>query len=72
MAELWEKHIHDRLNDLENYLLDKYKREHPKKEIDYAAYEKEFRQRFRNAMHELPLLVTQATSRLNLYRGKGG
>lgn len=71
MAELWEKHIHDRLKDLENYLLEKYKKEHPKKEMDYAAYEKEFRQRFRNAMHALPLLVTQATSRLKLYRGKG-
>lgn len=71
MAELWEKHIHDRLKDLENYLLEKYRKEHPKKEIDYAAYEKEFRQRFRNAMHELPLLVAQATSHLKLYRGKG-
>jgi transposase len=71
MAELWEKHIHGRLNDLENYLLEKYKKEHPKKEINYAAYEKDFRQRFRNAMHELPLLVTQATFRLRLYRGKG-
>jgi len=71
MAELWEKHIHDKLNDLENYLLDKYKKDHPKKEIDYAEYEKEFRQRFRNAMGELPLLVKKAASGLRLYRGKG-
>ena len=71
MTQIWEKHIHDRLNDLENFLLEKYKKEHPEKEIDYATYEKEFRQRFRNAMHELPLLVKAATSGLRLYRGKG-
>ena len=71
MTLIREKHIHDRLNDLENYLLEKYKKEHPKKEIDYAAYEQGFRQRFRNAMRELPLLVATATSKLRLYRGKG-
>lgn len=71
MAELWEKHIHDKLNDLENFLLDKYKKDHPKKEIDYAEYEKAFRQRFRNAMIELPLLVKKAASSLRFYRGKG-
>lgn len=70
MAIVWEKHIHNRLNDLENYLLEKYKKEHPKKEIDYAKYEKEFRQRFRNAMHELPLLIQKAAS-MQFYRGKG-
>lgn len=70
MAELWEKHIHDRLNDLENYLLEKYKKEHLKKEIDYTEYEKEFRQRFRNAMDELPLLIAKAAS-TQFYRGRG-
>ncbi len=71
MAELWEKHIHGRLKDLENYLLDKYKKEHPEKEYDYASYEKEFKQRFKNAMHELPLLIVKATSQIRLYRGRG-
>lgn len=70
MAELWEKHIHDKLNDLENYLLEKYKKEHPKKEMNYAEYEKEFKQRFRNAMDELPLLIAKASS-TQFYRGKG-
>ena len=49
MAELWEKHIHDKLKELELYLLEKYKKEHPQKEIDYVEYEKEFKRRFRKA-----------------------
>jgi transposase len=72
MAELWEKHIHDKLKELEKYLLEKYKKEHPQKEIDYAEYEKKFKKRFRNAMKEMPLLIEKATSNLKFYRGKGG
>ena len=71
MAELWEKHIHDKLKELELYLLEKYKKEHPQKEIDYAEYEKEFKKRFRNAMKEMPLLIEKATTNLKFYRGKG-
>jgi transposase len=71
MAEVWEKHIHNTLADLENHVLDTYKKEHPKQKREYAVYEQEFRQRFRNAMTQLPLLVTKAASGLMLYRGKG-
>jgi transposase len=71
MAELWEKHIHNRLRELEEYLLEEYKRNHPQKEIDYAEYEKEFKQRFRNAMQELPSLIEKATKNIQFYRGKG-
>ncbi len=71
MAELWEKHIHDRLKELETYLLDEYKRNHPPKKMNYAEYEQEFRQRFRNAMNELPTLIKKATENLMFYRGKG-
>ena len=71
MAQLWEKHIRDRLKELENYLLEEYKQNHPQKEIDYAEYEKEFKQRFRNAMQELPLLIEKATNSIQFYRGRG-
>ncbi len=71
MAKLWEKHIHGKLKELEHHLFEQYKKDHPKKDIDYAEYEKEFRQRFRNAMNDLPLLVQKAASNLKLYRGKG-
>ena len=71
MAELWEKHIHNKLKELERYLLEKYKKEHPQKEIDYAEYEKEFKQRFRKAMKEMPSLIEKSTANLLFYRGKG-
>lgn len=71
MAQLWEKHVHDKLREFEKYLLDEYKKNHPKKEINYMEYEKEFKQRFRNAMRELPLLIEKATTNLKFYRGKG-
>lgn len=71
MAELWEKHIHNRLKDLETYLLEEYKQSHPHKKTDYAAYEQEFKQRFRNAMSELSSLIKKSTANLTFYRGKG-
>ena len=71
MAKLWEKHIHDKLKELEKYLLKKYKEEHPQREIDYAEYEKELKKRFRNAMRELPSLIEKATTNLKFYRGRG-
>lgn len=71
MAELWEKHIHDKLKELELYLLEKYKKEHPQKEVDYAEYEKEFKRRFRKAMKEIDSLIAKSTLNLKFYRGKG-
>ena len=71
MAELWEKHIRDKLKELGLYLLEEYKKNHPQKEFDCAEYEREFKKRFRNAMKELPLLIEKTTSNLRFYRGKG-
>ena len=71
MAKLWENHIHDKLRELEKYLLEKYKKEHPQKETDYAEYEKEFKRRFKNAMKEMPSLIEKAAVNLKFYRGKG-
>ena len=71
MAELWEKHIRDKLKELELYLLEEYKKNHPKKEIVYAEYEKEFKERFRKAMNELPVIIEKAVYNLRFYRGRG-
>ena len=71
MAKLWENHIHDKLRELEKYLLEKYKKEHPQKETDYAEYEKEFKRRFKNAMKEMPSLIEKAAVNLKFYRRKG-
>jgi len=71
MVQLREKHIHNRLKELEKYLLEQYKKEHPQKEKDYAEYEKEFKRRFRRAMNNLNPLIEQATANLNFYRARG-
>lgn len=72
MAQLREKQIHNRLRELENFLLEQYKKEHPQKEKDYAGYEKEFKRRFRKAMDNLNPLIGQAAASLNFYRARGG
>jgi len=71
MAQIWEKHIHDKLNELELHLLEEYKKNHPKKEEDYAKYEKDFKIRFQKAMRELPAMIEKAVLNLRFYRGKG-
>jgi transposase len=71
MAELWEKHIHNKLEELEKSLLEKYKQDHNLEKRDYAEYEKEFKKRFRNAIKEMPSLIEKATTNLKFYRGRG-
>jgi len=71
MPILYEKDIHDRLRELEDFLLEQYKKEHIKKDKDYSEYEKEFKKRFRRAMNNLNPLIEQATATLKFYRGKG-
>lgn len=71
MAQLREKHIHDKLRELENYLLEQYKKQHIQQKRDWAEYEKDFRKRFRTAMESLGPLIEKATRTLKFYRGKG-
>lgn len=71
MAQLREKHIHDRLRELEEFLLEQYKKERTDKKKDYVKYEKDFKQRFRKAMKNLDPLIEKACRNLKFYRGKG-
>lgn len=71
MPRLLEKHIHDRLRELEEFLLEQYKKQAVQNKRDYAKYEKEFKQRFRRAMKNLDPLIEKATRTLRFYRGKG-
>jgi hypothetical protein len=71
MAQLREKQIHNRLKELEDFLLEQYKKEHPQEKRDYGEYEKEFKTRFRRAMKNLNPLIEKATKSLRFYRGKG-
>ena len=71
MTQLREKHIHDKLKELEKFLLEKYKEQAKQKEKNYAEYEKEFKQRFRKAMKNLNPLIEKSVRSLKFYRGKG-
>jgi len=71
MIQLREKHIHDKLRDLENFLLEQYKEQTIQKKKDYSLYEKELKQRFRKAMDNLNPLIGQATKTLRFYRARG-
>lgn len=71
MTQLREKHIHDKLRELENFLLEQYKKQHIRQKKDYAKYEKDFKERFRNAMDNLNPLIEKATRNLRFYRGRG-
>ncbi|MFW6283176.1 MAG: ISNCY family transposase [Minisyncoccales bacterium] len=71
MARIFEKDIHNKLKEVENYLLEQYKKQHPLKGRDYAEYEKEFKRRLRRAMALIPRLVKESTENLIVYRGKG-
>ena len=71
MAQLREKHIADRLREMEDFLLEQYKKEHEKNKIDWSDYEKEFKKRFRKAMDELNPLIEKACKNISLYRGRG-
>jgi transposase len=71
MVQLREKHIHNKLRELEEFLLEQYKKQVRQKEKNYVEYEKEFRDRFRKAMKNLNSLIEKATRTLRFYRGKG-
>lgn len=71
MGQIWEKHIQDRLKELEGFLLEEYKKRSKREKRDYAKYEKEFKKRFRKAMKNLTPLIKKATRGLEFYRGKG-
>ncbi len=71
MVQLREKHIQDKLKEMEDFLLEQYKKNHVNKKRDWAEYEKEFKTRFREAMKNLNPLIEKATRTLKFYRGKG-
>ena len=71
MAQLREKHIHNRLRELEDFLLEQYKKQAKQEKRDYAFYEKDFKKRFRKAMKNLNPIIEKATRTLRFYRGKG-
>ena len=65
------KEIRDRLREIDLYLLDKYKLEHPKKERDYAKYEITFMNRIKKVMKQLYSIIDEATKNIKVVKKKG-
>lgn len=75
MGQIWEKHIYDKLIELDKIILPKYreesKKEREEKEIDYVLYEKEFKRRIKKAIKVLTPITNEAVNCLKFYRGRG-
>jgi transposase len=75
MGQIWEKHIHDKLIELEKIILPEYRKQSKERienqDIDYALYEREFRKRIKNAVKALTAVTNEATSSLFFYRERG-
>jgi len=65
------KEIRDRLREVDLYLLDKYKLEHPKKKRDYVKYEMLFMRRIKKVMKELYPIIDEATKNIKVIKKKG-
>lgn len=65
------KEIRDRLREIDLYLLDKYKLEHPKKERDYAKYEITFMNRIKKVMKNLYPIIDEATKNIKVIKRRG-
>lgn len=65
------KEIRERLKEIDLYLLDKYKLEHPEKERDYAKYERTFMKRIKKVMKELYPIIDEATREIKVVKKNG-
>ena len=65
------KEIRIRLKEIDLYLLDKYKLEHPKKERNYAKYEAMFMKRIKKVMKQLYPIIDEATKNIKVIKKKG-
>lgn len=65
------KEIRDRLREIDLYLLDKYKLDHPEKERDYAKYEQLFMKRIKKVMKNLYPIIDEATKDIRIVKKKG-
>jgi len=70
MVKIIAKDVRKRVKELDT-IIEAYKRDHPKKERDYAEYEKEFKRRLKKAIKNLDKLISESIQRVNFfYRNK--
>jgi len=65
------KEIRNRLREIDLYLLDKYKLEHPEKERDCVKYEMLFMRRIKKVMKNLYPIIDEATKDIKVAKKRG-
>lgn len=70
MVIITEKDVREKVKDLKN-IIEEYKIMHPKKDRDYAQYEREFKKRLKKAIRNLEKLISESIRRTSaFYRWK--
>lgn len=65
------KDIREKIRDIETFLLDVYKKNHPEKKRDWRTYEQQLAARLKYAIHNLEPLIDEAVSVIHVERGQG-
>lgn len=68
---LRSKDIRERLKDIEEFLLDEYKKNKEEKKRDWRTYEQRLMHRIRGAIRNLEPLIEEAISTIKVQRGRG-
>ena len=66
MVKITAKDVRKRVRELKG-LIKAYKKEHPKKDRDYAEYEREFKRRLKKAIRNLDKLISESVRNVNIF-----
>jgi len=65
------KDIREKLKEIDEFLLDDYKKNHPEQKRDWRTYEEQYALRIKEAMKQLKPLVDEAVDSIRIYKGAG-
>src|SRR3989344_3099246 len=66
MVKITAKDVRKRVRELKG-IIEAYKKEHPKKDRDYAEYEREFKRRLKKAIRNLDKLISESVRNVNVF-----
>ncbi len=65
------KDIREKLKDIDRFILEDYKKNHPEKKRDWRTYEQQYALRIKEAMRQLKPLVSEAVSSIQIASAPG-
>ena len=66
MVRITAKDVRKKVRKLKE-IIEAYKKEHPKKDRDYAEYEKEFKRRLKKAIRNLDNLISESVRQIKVF-----